>query len=97
MVSSDTYRYYLISNHLQNFLNNFGAGDVLSSTARLFLLFQMITVLPLLMFLVRSQLFYAIFGQTWPGAIRVIILNVLLIAVAVGFATFYPNVGSILR
>ncbi|CAI2350081.1 unnamed protein product [Caenorhabditis sp. 36 PRJEB53466] len=80
-----------------NFLNNFGAGDVLSSTARLFLLFQMITVLPLLMFLVRSQLFYAICGTIWPGTIRVIVLNVALIAVAVGFATFYPNVGSILR
>ncbi|CAB3406200.1 unnamed protein product [Caenorhabditis bovis] len=80
-----------------NFLNNFGAGDVLSSTARLFLLFQMITVLPLLMFLVRSQLFYAIFGKTWPGIIKVVILNMVLIAIAVGFATFYPNVGSILR
>ena len=57
----------------------------------------MITVLPLLMFLVRSQLFYAIFGQTWPGAIKVILLNLILISIAVGFATFYPNVGSILR
>ncbi|PIC34182.1 hypothetical protein B9Z55_013913 [Caenorhabditis nigoni] len=80
-----------------NFLNNFGAGDVLSSTARLFLLFQMITVLPLLMFLVRSQLFYAIFGNTWPGVVKVIVLNLMLIGIAVGFATFYPNVGSILR
>ncbi|CAI5449379.1 unnamed protein product [Caenorhabditis angaria] len=80
-----------------NFLNNFGAGDVLSSTARLFLLFQMITVLPLLMFLVRSQLFYAISKNTWPGILKVILLNVLLIAIAVLFASFYPNVGSILR
>ncbi|KIH63604.1 hypothetical protein ANCDUO_06092 [Ancylostoma duodenale] len=52
---------------LQNFLNNFGAGDILSSTARMFLLFQMITVLPLLMFLIRSQLCYAFLGKTWPG------------------------------
>ncbi|CAD6190809.1 unnamed protein product [Caenorhabditis auriculariae] len=80
-----------------NFLNNFGAGDILSSAARLFLLFQMVTVLPLLMFLVRSQLSYAVYNVTWPGIWKVIGLNLALIAIAVTFATFYPNVGSILR
>uniref|UniRef100_A0A0N4ZHU8 NAD(+) diphosphatase n=1 Tax=Parastrongyloides trichosuri TaxID=131310 RepID=A0A0N4ZHU8_PARTI len=43
-----------------NFLNNFGTGDVMSATARLFLLFQMITVLPLLMYFIRSQFYYAV-------------------------------------
>ncbi|KAK6024383.1 transmembrane amino acid transporter protein [Ostertagia ostertagi] len=80
-----------------NFLNNFGAGDILSSTARLFLLFQMITVLPLLMFLIRSQLFYAFMGKTWPGLVPVILLNCGIICIAVTVAILYPKVGSILR
>lgn len=52
---------------IQNFLNNYGTGDILSSTARLFLLFQMITVLPLLMYLIRNQLYYTICGDPYPG------------------------------
>ncbi|VDP26878.1 unnamed protein product [Heligmosomoides polygyrus] len=65
--SSWEVQFACLTKEFQNFLNNFGAGDILSSTARLFLLFQMITVLPLLMFLIRSQLFYAFTGKTWPG------------------------------
>uniref|UniRef100_A0A0K0D4Y6 Aa_trans domain-containing protein n=1 Tax=Angiostrongylus cantonensis TaxID=6313 RepID=A0A0K0D4Y6_ANGCA len=80
-----------------NFLNNFGPGDILSSTARLFLLFQMITVLPLLMFLIRSQLCYAFLGKTWPGVGLVMLMNCGIICIAVAVAIFYPNVGSILR
>ncbi|KAK5967203.1 hypothetical protein GCK32_000216 [Trichostrongylus colubriformis] len=80
-----------------NFLNNFGAGDILSSTARLFLLFQMVTVLPLLMFLIRSQLFYAFTGNTWPGFVPVFLLNCGIITIAVAVAVLYPRVGSILR
>ncbi|CAJ0601726.1 unnamed protein product [Cylicocyclus nassatus] len=80
-----------------NFLNNFGAGDIMSSTARMFLLFQMITVLPLLMFLIRSQLCYAFVGKTWPGLGSVFILNFAIMCMAVSVAIFYPKVGSLLR
>ncbi|CAJ0959259.1 unnamed protein product, partial [Mesorhabditis belari] len=80
-----------------NFLNNFGSGDVLSSTARLFLLFQMITVLPLLMYLIRSQIFYYVFGKPWPGFTAVLVLNACVVGIAVLVAIFYPHVGSILR
>ncbi|PAV82297.1 hypothetical protein WR25_07247 [Diploscapter pachys] len=80
-----------------NFLNNFGSGDVLSSVARVFLLFQMITVLPLLVYLIRTQVFYAIYGETWPGLWKVILLNICVMLLAVSIAVFYPRVGSILR
>ena len=95
-----------------NFLNNFGSGDVMSATARVFLLFQMITVLPLLMYLIRAQLSYMITGNVYPGWVdilfvlnesylfsfaRVCLLNVIIISVAVFFAVVYPHVGSILR
>ncbi|CAD5221798.1 unnamed protein product [Bursaphelenchus okinawaensis] len=80
-----------------NFLNNFGSGDVLSATARMFLLFQMITVLPLLMYLVRVQFSYVFTGTVYPGLLYVCLINVLVILVAVFFCIVYPHVGGILR
>ncbi|KAI6176231.1 hypothetical protein M3Y97_00776200 [Aphelenchoides bicaudatus] len=80
-----------------NFLNNFGSGDVLSATARLFLLFQMITVLPLLMYLIRVQFSYVFTGQIYPGFGYVCLINCGVVLVAVMFAVIYPKVGSILR
>ncbi|KAI6233785.1 putative sodium-coupled neutral amino acid transporter 9 [Aphelenchoides fujianensis] len=80
-----------------NFLNNFGSGDVMSATARLFLLFQMITVLPLLMYLIRVQFSYVFTGTVYPGFGYVCLINVGVVSVAVFFAVIYPHVGSILR
>lgn len=80
-----------------NFLNNFGTGDVMSATARLFLLFQMITVLPLLMYFIRSQFFYVVSGITNPSTKQIVILNICVLFLAVTTAIFYPHVGSILR
>uniref|UniRef100_F1L1V1 Amino acid permease n=1 Tax=Ascaris suum TaxID=6253 RepID=F1L1V1_ASCSU len=80
-----------------NFLNNFGSGDAMSATARLFLLFQMMTVLPLLAYLVRAQFFYATLGTVYPGMGYVFLLNVAVLSLAVCVAIFYPHVGSIIR
>ncbi|CAI4227100.1 unnamed protein product [Auanema sp. JU1783] len=80
-----------------NMLNNFGTGDILSSMARLFLLFQMLTVLPLLMYLTRTQIFYAICGDGYPGLFWVILMNLGIMSIAIFFAVFYPKVGSIIR
>ncbi|XP_038177980.1 sodium-coupled neutral amino acid transporter 9 isoform X3 [Arvicola amphibius] len=50
----------------QNFLDNFPSGDTLSFIARIFLLFQMMTVYPLLGYLARVQLLGHIFGDVYP-------------------------------
>jgi sodium-coupled neutral amino acid transporter 9 len=80
-----------------NFLNNFGSGDVMSAAARVFLLFQMITVLPLLMYLIRAQLSCLFTGDVYPGLGWVCLLNFGIVSIAVFFAIIYPYVGSILR
>uniref|UniRef100_A0A914XPY3 Amino acid transporter transmembrane domain-containing protein n=1 Tax=Plectus sambesii TaxID=2011161 RepID=A0A914XPY3_9BILA len=80
-----------------NFLNNFGSGDVLSAMARLFLLFQMFTVLPLLMYLIRAQLSYSIVGLVYPGFGWVCLINAVVMSISILFAVFFPHVGSILR
>lgn len=80
-----------------NFLNNFGPGDLLSAVARIFLLFQMLTVYPLITFLIRIQFFYYVSGKVYPSLTHVISLNFTLILAGILFAMFLPSVGSILR
>lgn len=56
----------MLSFLLQNFLDNFPSSDVMVFVARTFLLFQMITVYPLLGYLVRVQMMGQIFGSHYP-------------------------------
>ncbi|XP_056289263.1 neutral amino acid transporter 9 isoform X2 [Pseudoliparis swirei] len=79
-----------------NFLDNFPTGDVLVFVARTFLLFQMITVYPLLGYLVRVQVMGQIFGSHYPSFFHVLALNVFIVAAGVLMAKFYPNIGSII-
>uniref|UniRef100_A0A665THK5 Neutral amino acid transporter 9 n=1 Tax=Echeneis naucrates TaxID=173247 RepID=A0A665THK5_ECHNA len=80
-----------------NFLDNFPSSDVMVFVARTFLLFQMITVYPLLGYLVRVQMMGQIFGNHYPSFLHVLALNVLIVAAGVLMAKFYPNIGSIIR
>ncbi|KAG8519815.1 Sodium-coupled neutral amino acid transporter 9 [Galemys pyrenaicus] len=81
----------------QNFLDNFPSSDILSFIARIFLLFQMMTVYPLLGYLARVQLLGHVFGDIYPSILHVLILNVLIVGAGVIMACFYPNIGGIIR
>lgn len=80
-----------------NFLDNFPSSDVMVFVARGFLLFQMITVYPLLGYLVRVQVMTQFFGNTYPSFFHVLLLNILIVGAGVLMAMFYPNIGSIIR
>lgn len=80
-----------------NFLDNFPSSDVMVFVARTFLLFQMITVYPLLGYLVRVQVMGQIFGSHYPSFLHVLALNILIVGTGVLMAKFYPNIGSIIR
>ncbi|XP_051906057.1 sodium-coupled neutral amino acid transporter 9 [Hippocampus zosterae] len=80
-----------------NFLDNFSSGDVMVFVARSFLLFQMITVYPLLGYLVRVQMMGQMFGNHYPSFFHVLTLNILIVGAGVLMAKFYPNIGSIIR
>ncbi|XP_029433040.1 sodium-coupled neutral amino acid transporter 9 isoform X6 [Rhinatrema bivittatum] len=81
----------------QNFLDNFPSNDVMSFVARIFLLFQMITVYPLLCYLMRVQLLGHVFGKTYPSIFHVLALNVAVVGAGVLMARFNPNIGGIIR
>ncbi|WKY02422.1 hypothetical protein Q1695_016017 [Nippostrongylus brasiliensis] len=80
-----------------NLLNNFRADYVLSAVARVVIFFQLVTILPLIMYFIRSQLFCAIFNDPWPGLSKVLLLNSVVLGAGVLAAIFYPNVGGIIR
>nr|KAF6442307.1 solute carrier family 38 member 9 [Rousettus aegyptiacus] len=81
----------------QNFLDNFPSSDILSFIARIFLLFQMMTVYPLLGYLARVQLLGHVFGDVYPSIFHVFILNLIIVGAGVIMACFYPNIGGIIR
>ncbi|EPB78265.1 hypothetical protein ANCCEY_02649 [Ancylostoma ceylanicum] len=50
-----------------NLLNNFRAAYPYSAVARVLILFQLITIMPLILFFIRSQISCAIFDGPYPG------------------------------
>ncbi|XP_069498897.1 neutral amino acid transporter 9-like [Ambystoma mexicanum] len=81
----------------QNLLDNLPLTDVWGMIGRLLLLFQLMTVYPLLAFVIRVQLFKELFGNVYPSFFHVFALNILLVVIGSLFGKFFPNVGSIIR
>nr|XP_020661188.1 sodium-coupled neutral amino acid transporter 9 [Pogona vitticeps] len=81
----------------QNFLDNFPSNDIMSFLARIFLLFQMVTVYPLLGYFARVQLLGHVFGNVYPSVLHVLIFNIAVVGVGIAMARFYPNIGGIIR
>lgn len=78
-----------------NFLNNFQKWDGLTVGARILLLFQLVTVYPLLAYMLRIQFLpttYKTFHKSW-----VILVNVILMSICILFAIFVPYIGTIVR
>eukprot|EP00057_Strongylocentrotus_purpuratus_P005308 XP_003730672.1 PREDICTED: sodium-coupled neutral amino acid transporter 9 isoform X1 [Strongylocentrotus purpuratus] len=80
-----------------NFLKNFHQGDVLAFTARLFLLFQMVTLFPLLVYITRVQLMDQLFGNAYPSWKHMVVYNLILVCICCLFAIYIPHIGNIIR
>jgi len=80
-----------------NLLNNFYKHDGLNVAAKVFLFFQMGTVFPLIMYLLRIAVLYPIFRSLWPGRLYVMGLNSVVVIICVMFACFMPKIGTIIR
>jgi sodium-coupled neutral amino acid transporter 9 len=92
----------------QNFLNQFPNDSIYALITRKSVLLQLISIFPLLLFIIRTQ----IFGSNWafwknqgytpktdyePSFWAILLLNIFCCLVTTAFASFYPNVGTILR
>jgi len=80
-----------------NFLNNFPVDTPLMIAARLMLLFQLITVFPLLMYILRSQFFMLVLKTENVGYKKIILLNLIVVGISILFAIFMPTIGNIIR
>jgi hypothetical protein len=85
-----------------NFLAMFGtaldnASDGYAFSARLALLFQLFTVFPILLLIIRTQVFTLILGTPWPGYWRVAGLNFAIMAVSFAFAATDLQISEVLR
>ena len=78
-----------------NLLNNFQKWSGLTVGARIVLLFQLLTVYPLLAYMLRVQLLSSMCKTFNMGC--VIIVNVILVSTCILFAIFVPYIGTIIR
>ncbi|XP_039315042.1 sodium-coupled neutral amino acid transporter 9 isoform X2 [Solenopsis invicta] len=79
-----------------NLLNNFQKWDGLTLSARIVLLFQLLTVYPLLAYMLRIQLFSWICKGV-SNTCLVLFINLILVSICIIFATFVPHIGTIVR
>ncbi|XP_012062936.1 PREDICTED: sodium-coupled neutral amino acid transporter 9-like [Atta cephalotes] len=79
-----------------NLLNNFQKWDGLTIGARILLLFQLVTVYPLLAYVLRIQLLSWIWKRASNRGL-VLFINLVLVFICIIFATFVPYIGTIVR
>ncbi|XP_068617940.1 sodium-coupled neutral amino acid transporter 9 homolog isoform X2 [Battus philenor] len=78
-----------------NILNNFEMHDVLTAVARALLLFQVVTVFPLVAYMLRRE---AVLLLPFQESRRLTVcINLTLVAVCILVACLCPNIGTIIR
>lgn len=82
--------------YFQNFLNNFHSNDIWAVTARIFLFLQILSVFPLIVYILRVQVIYAMTKRE-PTMFQTVLANTVIIGICVGFAIGLPRIGSIIR
>jgi hypothetical protein len=88
----------LKSNFLAMFPSDLsGPADVYAFTARSALLCQLFTVFPLLLLIIRTQVFSLLYGKEWPSSLRVYAINGAVCLVSLAFAATDQSLGDIMR
>jgi sodium-coupled neutral amino acid transporter 9 len=85
-----------------DFIANFGSSlatsaDAYTFSARLSLLLQLFTVFPILLLIIRGQVFKLFSGTDWPGAGAVAALNAAVMLITTAFAALDLQIGVVLR
>lgn len=81
----------------QNFLNQFLNTDIIADIARGAVLLQLYSIFPLLLYVIRVQIFGVLVGNIWPNFLVVVTLNLIICIITTVFALFVPQVGTVLR
>eukprot|EP00301_Raphidiophrys_heterophryoidea_P005696 c12361_g1_i4.p1 GENE.c12361_g1_i4~~c12361_g1_i4.p1 ORF type:complete len:531 (-),score=144.37 c12361_g1_i4:91-1683(-) len=83
----------------QNFLKPFPSDHVLACIGRVALVVQLSTVYPLILYLVRIEVFGAVLRrkETYPGVVTVSLTNLSIVGLTTFMAIYVPQVGTVLR
>lgn len=81
----------------QNFLKLMSETGILSLLARGFVVLQLFSVYPILLFVIRIQFFGLFWGSPYPSFWHVLGLNFAVAACTTLFAMFFPNIATVLR
>ena len=65
--------------------------------ARIMLLFQMITVFPLIIYILRIQFFYLFSRNEGVGYGKIYLVNAAVMTIGILFAILMPSIGNIIR
>ncbi|KAJ8714864.1 hypothetical protein PYW08_004845 [Mythimna loreyi] len=78
-----------------NLLNNFEMHDVMTAVARILLLFQVVTVYPLVAFMLRSEALVLL--PLKPTRLNTVLINLAIMLLCILIACFCPSIGTIIR
>jgi len=80
-----------------NLLKNFAVDNPLMAVVRFFLLLQLFTVFPLIMYIFRCQVLMLISKTSAVSYKKIYFINSMVLSVCVCFAIFIPSIGNIIR
>jgi sodium-coupled neutral amino acid transporter 9 len=95
--------YYKFGNSIEgqeDFLGFFSNQDPYAASARVALLLQLITVMPVIVFIIRTQIFDLYMDwlkRPSPRYIWIVVLNAAIFIPSSLFSAFYPKVATVLR
>lgn len=72
-------------------------SDIYAFCARFALVFQLMTVFPLLLLIIRTQVFGLLWKNTYPSVVHVSTLNAIVMAITFTMAALDLQVSSVLR
>ena len=87
----------ILSSSCQSFIALFPPSDVLAFMANCALFMQLFTVFPILLVIIRSEVFGLIGFKKYPPYYTVALVSTACMAVTTSFAIWYPKVGEVLR
>ena len=82
---------------LQNFLNNFHVDNKLMVAVRILLLFQLLTVFPMIMYLLRNQTLMLFSKHQYASYKKIYGINLTFLASCIFISIIVPSIGSIIR
>jgi sodium-coupled neutral amino acid transporter 9 len=97
IVGASAYLTFYPQNIAQCFLDMFAADDLIATIPRACLLFQIGSVAPLILFVLRTQFFGYFWNDAYPSTGHVVTFNIVIMTLATFIIIVYPNMGDIQR